>query len=240
MRIRVFDSETEASEAIAERITSAVRAKPELVLGLPTGRTPLGLYRELVARSRRGELDFSKVRTFNLDEFVGVDAEDPGSFRAFMERHLFREVPLAPERIGFLDGKAPDPAAECARYEEQLEAAGRLDLLILGLGVNGHIAFNEPADALQARTHLVKLTRESRVANAPLFGDDPMKVPLHALTMGMASILQARSLVLMAFGASKVEAVRGLLQGPVTPRLPASFLQLHADVEVVLDRAAAV
>ncbi len=239
MRIRVFDSEKEASGAVADRVSEAIRSKPELVLGLPTGRTPLGLYRELVARSRRGELDFSRVRTFNLDEFSGVDAEDPGSFRAFMERHLFRDVALSPERIHFLDGKAPDPEAECARYEARLRELGGLDLLVLGLGVNGHIAFNEPGDALQAGTHVVKLTKESRIANAPLFGDDPMKVPLQALTMGMASILQARALVLMAFGASKADAVRGMLHGPVTPRLPASFLQLHGNVEVVLDRAAA-
>ncbi|HLL55757.1 MAG TPA: glucosamine-6-phosphate deaminase [Myxococcaceae bacterium] len=224
--------------AVADRVSAAVRAKPGLVLGLPTGRTPLGLYRELVARVRRGDLDLSSIQTFNLDEFVGLDAEEPGSFRAFMERHLFREVGLAPERIHFLDGKAPDLGAECARYEARLQDAGGVDLLILGLGVNGHLAFNEPGDALQASTHVVKLTRESRLANAPLFGDDPLKVPLQALTMGMASILQARALVLMAFGASKAEAVRGMLQGPVTPKLPASFLQLHPDVEVVLDRAA--
>lgn len=239
MRVRVFANETEAIPAVADRIAAGLQSKPDLVLGLPTGRTPLGLYRELVARRKRGALDLSRASTFNLDEFVGLDAEDPGSFRAYMDRHLFREAALAPERIHFLDGKAERREAECARYEDAIRGAGGIDLMILGLGGNGHIAFNEPAEALQARTHVARLSRETRIANAALFGDDPMKVPLEALTMGMGTILQARSLVLMAFGAAKADAVARMLEGPVTPRVPASFLQLHGDVEVVLDRAAA-
>jgi len=239
MRVRVFQSEAEAASAVADRIAAALRQKPSLVLGLPTGRTPMPLYRELAARCRRGEVDFSRASTFNLDEFAGVEPEEPGSFRAFMERHLFREVNLAPERIHFLDGAAASPAQACERYEEELRAAGGIDLLLLGIGGNGHVAFNEPADGLLARTHVTKLSRETRTANAPLFGDDPMKVPLQALTMGMGTILQARALLLMAFGAGKAQVVRQMREGPVTPRLPASFLQLHPDVDVVLDAAAA-
>lgn len=239
MHVRVFDSEAEAVRAVADRIAAELRRKPELVLGLPTGRTPLGLYRELVARRQRGEVDFSRARTFNLDEFVGVEAADPGSFRAYMDRHFFREAGLAPERIHFLDGMATRLEAECARYEEAIRQAGGIDLLLLGIGANGHIAFNEPADALHVRTHVARLSKQTRIANAAFFGEDPMKVPLEALTMGMGTILQARSIILMAFGTAKADAVRRMRGGSITPRLPASFLQLHTSLEVVLDPAAA-
>lgn len=239
MRIRVFDSEREAAAACAGRIARAVEAHPSLVLGLPTGRTPLNVYRELVELFTRGGLDWARVRTFNLDEFLGVSSEDAGSFRAYMERHLFQHVNLAPAHIHFLDGAAADAEAECARYEARLAEAGGLDLVLLGLGSNGHLAFNEPADGLRARCHRTRLSRQTREANLMLFGDDPSRVPMEALTLGMASLLQARRALLLAFGAAKAEAVRGMVEGPVSPRCPASFLQLHPDVEVWLDPAAA-
>ncbi|MBZ4419295.1 glucosamine-6-phosphate deaminase [Myxococcus sp. RHSTA-1-4] len=239
MNLRVFDSEQQAAAACAARIAEAVRDTPSLVLGLPTGRTPLNVYRELVALSARGALDLSRASTFNLDEFFGLPPEDAGSFRSYMERHFFQHVNLAPERIHFLDGSAPDAEAECARYDAELAAAGGLDLVLLGIGANGHIAFNEPGDSLLAPCHRVKLGRETRLANAALFGDDPARVPLEALTLGMASILQARRVLLLAFGARKAEAVSAMLHGPVTPRCPASFLQLHRDVEVWVDPSAA-
>lgn len=238
VNLRVFNSEQEAAVACAARIAEAVRAKPSLVLGLPTGRTPLNVYRELVSLHSRGALDLSRASTFNLDEFHGVSAEDAGSFRAYMDRHFFQHVDLAPERIHFLDGSAPDAEAECARYEAELAAAGGLDLVLLGIGANGHLAFNEPGEGLLAPCHRTKLSRETRLANAMLFGDDASRVPLEALTLGMAAILQARSVVLLAFGASKAEAVRAMVHGPVTPRCPASFLQLHRDVSVWVDPAA--
>lgn len=239
MILRVFDTEQQAATACAALIAGEVRARPALVLGLPTGRTPLNVYRELVALSARGALDLSRASTFNLDEFHGLPPEDAGSFRAYMERHLFQHVGLAPERIHFLDGSAPDAEAECARYEAELAEAGGLDLVLLGIGANGHIAFNEPGDSLLAPCHRVKLGRETRRANAALFGDDPARVPLEALTLGMAAILQARRVLLLAFGESKAEAVAAMVRGPVTTRCPASFLQLHGDVEVWLDSAAA-
>ncbi|WP_141589275.1 glucosamine-6-phosphate deaminase [Myxococcus sp. AB056] len=239
MRIRVFDSEREAAATCAQRIARAVTARPSLVLGLPTGRTPLNVYRELVELFTRGGLDWAQVRTFNLDEFLGVSADDAGSFRAYMERHLFQHVNLSPANIHFLDGAVEDAEAECARYEARLAEAGGLDLVLLGLGSNGHLAFNEPADGLRARCHRTRLSRQTREANLMLFGDDPSRVPMEALTLGMASILQARQALLLAFGEAKAEAVRGMVKGPVSPRCPASFLQLHPDVEVWLDPAAA-
>ncbi|QDE92912.1 glucosamine-6-phosphate isomerase [Myxococcus xanthus] len=239
MRIRVFDSEREAAATCAQRIARAVAARPSLVLGLPTGRTPLNVYRELVELFTRGGLDWAQVRTFNLDEFLGVSADDAGSFRAYMERHLFQHVNLSPAHIQFLDGAVEDAEAECARYEARLAEAGGLGLVLLGLGSNGHLAFNEPADGLRARCHRTRLSRQTREANLMLFGDDPSRVPMEALTLGMANILQARKALLLAFGEAKAEAVRGMVKGPVSPRCPASFLQLHPDVEVWLDPAAA-
>jgi glucosamine-6-phosphate deaminase len=239
VNLRIFSSSQEASLACAALVADALRERPSLVLGLPTGRTPLGAYRELVRLHRAGQADFSRARSFNLDEFLGLPPEDPGSFRAYMDRQLFQHVNLAPGGIGFLDGMAQDPDAECARYERALAEVGGLDLLLLGLGGNGHLAFNEPAEALQALTHRVKLTRETRLANAPLFGDEPSRVPLEALTLGMRAILHSRRALLLAFGAKKAEAVRQLVLGSVTPRCPASVLQLHPEVSVWVDGAAA-
>ena len=239
MRIRVYPTDREAAVALARDIAAALRARPDLVLGLPTGRTPIRLYRELVRLHARGEIDFSHAATFNLDEFLGLPADHPGSYRAFMERHLFRHVNLDPARIHFLDGMASDPEAECERYERAIAAAGGIDLQLLGVGANGHNGFNEPARALSPRTHRVVLHAETRRANASLFGGDVSRVPREALSMGVATILHARRLVLLATGASKARVVERLVTGPVTTRLPASLLQLHREVDVVLDRAAA-
>jgi glucosamine-6-phosphate deaminase len=208
------------------------------VLGLPTGRTPVPLYAELVARYRSGAVDFARATTFNLDEFVGLPAGDPRSYRAFMERHLFDAVNLSPRRIHFLNGQAQDLEAECRRYERQIARAGGIDLLVLGLGANGHIGFNEPADVLVAATHCTRLTPVTRRANAALFDHRVRDVPSHALSMGMATILRARRIVLLATGSAKASIVRRLVCGGITPRLPASFLQLHAAAEVWLDEAA--
>lgn len=239
VNIRVFNTESEAAAACAGLIAQAVGAQPSLVLGLPTGRTPLNVYRELVALHARGALSLAQAHTFNLDEFWGVSPEDGGSFRAYMDRHFFGKVDLAPAHIHFLDGLAPDADVECARYDAELRAAGGLDLLLLGIGANGHVAFNEPADSLQAPCHRVRLSRETRQANAALFGDDATRVPLEALTLGMGAILQARKVVLLALGAGKAEAVAAMVKGRVTARCPASFLQLHRDVDVWLDPEAA-
>jgi len=239
IRVTVFPNDRAAARALACRTADALAANPSLVLGLPTGRTPVRLYKELVSLASHGRADFSRARTFNLDEFLGLDPSHPGSYRTFMEDHLFRHVGIPPAQVNFLDGGARDPEAECARYEEAIAAAGGIDLQILGIGTNGHIGFNEPARELKARTHRVRLKPETRRSNAALFDGDAAAVPEEALSMGMATILQARSIVLLATGRSKAGCIDRVVNGPITTDLPASFLQLHHDVQIVLDEPAA-
>lgn len=189
---------------------------------------------------RAGKADFSRATTFNLDEFLGVAATDPGSYRQFMERHLFSGINLPRRRIRFLNGVAPDPLCEAARYERCIARAGGIDLLLLGLGSNGHIGFNEPAASLVTFTHVCTLKPATRRANAAWFGGKANQVPARALSMGMGTILKSRRIVLLATGRDKASAVRRLVEGRVTTRLPASFLQVHPCAEIWLDTAAAV
>jgi len=241
-RVRIFDTPAALAHALASHVARALTAQPALVLGLATGRTPIPLYRELARHHAAGRADFSRATTFNLDEFLGVSPTDPRSYRAFMEKHLFGRVNLAPRRIHFLNGAVRpgrDVQRECDRYERAIERAGGIDMQILGLGMNGHIGFNEPARALEARTHSTRLKPATRRANAPLFGNRVGAVPREALSMGMATILHAKRIILLATGSTKARCVERMIAGPVTPRLPASFLQLHRHVEIWLDRAAA-
>jgi glucosamine-6-phosphate deaminase len=219
-------------------VVRAVAINPRLVLGLPTGRTPVPLYAQLAIQFRLGRIDFGSVRTFNLDEFVGIAPGDPRSYRSFMQRHLFDHVNLKPRHIHFLNGAAPDIAGECQRYDRALRSAGPIDLTILGLGTNGHIGFNEPANVLEAVTHRVRLTPATRRANAALFGNSVRSVPREGLSMGIAAILRSRRIFLIATGRSKARCIERLVNGPLTPRWPASFLQLHGRVEVWVDREA--
>jgi glucosamine-6-phosphate deaminase len=237
-RVTVFHDAAHAARVVAARVASALQANPSLVLGLPTGHTPIGLYKDLVRLTASRGLDWSQVTTFNLDEFIGVPPGHPGSYRRFMEEHLFSLTNIRPERINFLNGMA-DPNSECQRYEDAIAAAGGIDLQILGIGTNGHIGFNEPGHQLQSRTHRITLTESTRRSNASLFGGDLNAVPKEALSMGMATILQARSVILKANGRTKASCIERVVLGPLTTDLPASFLQLHHDVELVLDQAAA-
>lgn len=239
MKLTVFRNEREAVLGVAESLAAAVRANPGLVLGLATGRTPIPLYRQIVAMHARGRIDLSALTTFNLDEFWRLPPDHPGSYHAYMERHLFGHVRIARSRINFLDGMAPDAEAECARYERAIAEAGGIDVQILGIGANGHIGFNEPAAALHARAHRVRLKPQTRRANATFFGNDAALVPEEALSMGMATILHARRIILVATGRGKGRAVERTIAGPLTTRLPASFLQVHSNAEVVVDEAAA-
>jgi glucosamine-6-phosphate deaminase len=239
MRLRVFRSADAVAHVFARDVARRIRRHPSLVLGLATGRTPIPLYAELVRLHRAGRLDFASVRTFNLDEFLGLPPHDPRSYRAFMRQHLFAQVNLPLRNIHFLNGSTPDADRECARYERAIRRAGGLDLQILGLGANGHIGFNEPGDSLNAHTHRTDLRVATRRANASLFGGRVSAVPREALSMGMATILFSRRIVLLATGAEKARCVQRMVRGPVTPRVPASFLQLHRAAEVWLDRAAA-
>jgi glucosamine-6-phosphate deaminase len=239
VKCRRYASEADIAAALGSLLVDTTRRLPTAVLGLPTGRTPLALYEELIRRSRVEDVDWSEVRTFNLDEFVGLGAGDPGSYRSFMEERLFRHVGIRAEHIGFLDGKAADLDAECDRYERQIAAAGGIDVLVLGIGANGHIGFNEPAGALQAHTHRVTLDEPTRAANALWFAGELARVPREALTMGIGTILAARSIVLIATGETKTDAVSAMLYGGVTTSVPASFLQLHPQVTVMLDESIA-
>jgi glucosamine-6-phosphate deaminase len=239
VRVTVFKDERTLARTLAAQIAAALKETPDLVLGLPTGRTPIRLYHELGALHAHRQADFSQATTFNLDEFLGIGPDHPGSYRAFMEQHLFSRVNVAPARIHMLNGAAPDPDEECARFERAITDAGGIGLQLLGIGTNGHIGFNEPAHELAARTHRVTLKASTRRSNAALFGGDVSEVPAEALSMGMATILQARRIVLIATGKSKARSVALVVNGAITTKVPASFLQLHANVELMLDEAAA-
>jgi len=236
--VTIFETATEASRALARRVADTLRRAPDLVLGLPAGRTPVETYTELGRLHSAGEADFSHATAFLLDEFVGLDASHAGSFRRFLTEHLLSGINLNPNQTHSLNGAAPDPDSECERYEETIAAVGGLDLLLLGLGVNGHIGFNEPGQTLAARTHRVTLLDSTRAENAGPFGGAAL-VPTEALSMGIGTILRADTIVIIATGARKASVVAGMLRGPVTTTLPASFLQLHRRVEAYLDRAAA-
>jgi glucosamine-6-phosphate deaminase len=231
---RVADHDA-ATRRVAEIVVAAVVHTPTLVLGLPTGRTPIGVYRRLAS----APVDWSRVRTFNLDEFLGLPSSHPGSFRAYMEEHFFAPVGLRPSAIEFLRGDAPDLEAECRRYDAALAAAGGLGLLLLGVGANGHIAFNEPAATLIAGTHVATLTEATRRASADRFGGDWRQVPPRALTLGMRSLLGAARIVVTATGADKAAVVSAAFAGPLTTSCPASWLQVHPAVTLVVDAAAA-
>jgi glucosamine-6-phosphate deaminase len=227
------------ARAAAARVADALRRRPNLVLGLPAGRTPTSVYAELARLSALGEADFSRATAFALDEFVGIDRWHAASFQRFIREHLIEPVHVPNDRFHSLDGIAADLVSECERYEDAIRRSGGLGLLLLGIGANGHIGFNEPANELQARTHHVTLLDETRQANAALFGGNVVQVPRHALTMGMGTILTADIVMLLAAGENKAASVERMARGPITTWLPASFLQAHRAVEVYLDRAAA-
>lgn len=239
MKITILESSDAVARALARGVADALASKPTLVLGLASGRTPVEAYAELRRMHAGGDGDWSAASTFNLDEFAGIDALHPGSFRQFMERHLFSGVNVDPSRVHFLNGAAANLDAECDRYEEAIRAAGGIDLQILGIGSNGHVGFNEPGDDLAARTHRVRLFDSTRRDNAALFGGDPARVPTEALSMGIGTILQARRIVLVATGARKADCIAQTVNGRITTRVPASVLQVHRDVELLLDREAA-
>jgi glucosamine-6-phosphate deaminase len=239
VNIRVFDTPDDMARAVAARVADAVRITPNIVLGLATGRTPLGVYAELRHLYASGRVDFGHVTTFNLDEFAGLPPSHPSSFRRYMDLKLFDSVNIDPSRIHFLNGVAADLDADCGGYEDAIAHNGGIDLQLLGIGANGHIGFNEPGDELVARTHRVVLHETTRRDNAAPFGGDLSRVPHEALSMGMGTILKAASIVLMASGERKARCIERAVHGPLTTRLPASFLQTHRDVELYLDRGAA-
>jgi glucosamine-6-phosphate isomerase len=237
MEVVILPSPSEVCAAGADAVARLMARKPDAVLGLPTGSTPRPMYAELARRHRDEGLSFARATTFNLDEYVGVAPDHPGSFRRYMDEAFFRHVDLPPARAHVPDGLAADVLASCAAYEAAIAAAGGLDLVLLGLGEDGHIAFNEPTSSLASRTRIKTLSAASRAANQGAFGADA--IPGHVITMGVATILEARRVVLLAHGARKARAFAAMVEGPVTSMVPASALQLHRAVTVVADEAAA-
>jgi glucosamine-6-phosphate deaminase len=231
----IIQATAEAATEIAARlIARRLREKPNLVLGLATGSTPLLLYRELVAL----KLDWRKVTTFNLDEYIGISPQHPQSYHTFMWENLFRHVNISVKNVHIPDGMAKDIPASCELYEKKIRSAGGIDLQVLGIGTEGHIGFNEPSSSLMSRTRIKTLTPQTIKDNARFFGRED-NVPPHVITMGIGTILEARQNVLLAFGSNKAAIIAGAVEGPLTAMNPASALQLHANTKVFLDTPSA-
>lgn len=227
----------DAARLAADRFQELICAKPACVLGLATGATPVPLYRELIAREKAGLIDFSRVRSVNLDEYKGLAPDHPQSYRRFMQENLFDHIAIRPENTYVPDGLTTDVAAMCAAYERTIEDLGGVDLQLLGLGHDGHIGFNEPCDHFPVRTHEVALTESTRQANARFFASQA-EVPAAAYTMGVGTVMAARRVLMIVTGADKADILRKAFFGSVTPWVPASILQFHPDVTLICDRAA--
>jgi len=234
MEIIIQPTPEAATRVAASIIARLLRAKPNAVLGLATGSTPLLLYRELVAL----KLDWRKVTTFNLDEYVGLPSAHPQSYHTFMRENLFGHVNLAKKNIHIPDGNTKDIPKFCAKYEQQIKQAGGIDLQVLGIGTDGHIGFNEPTSSLASRTRIKTLTQQTRKDNARFFGSED-QVPHHVITMGIGTIMEARQNLLLAFGPKKSRAIAEAVEGPITSLNPASVLQMHPVTKVCLDQEAA-
>jgi len=229
----------EIGREAARMVADAVRSKPEIVLGLATGSTPLGLYKELIALHRAGSLDFSRATGFNLDEYLGLPATHPQSFHHFMEQNFFSHINLSRQNIHIPDGTVShDYDGYCARYEQSIKTAGGIDLQILGIGRNGHVGFNEPTSSLASRTRLKALSRETIEDNRHFFSSES-EMPKCAITMGIGTILESRRVLLLASGRSKAAAVAKAIEGPITSSVSASALQMHPDVTFIIDEDAA-
>jgi glucosamine-6-phosphate deaminase len=238
MRIIVVDNYEEMSKRAAKIIASQVILKPDSVLGLATGDTPLGMYKELIELYSKNEVDFSEVKTFNLDEYYGLNRENPQSYYSYMINNLFNNINISRENINVPSGMAKDVNAVCLEYENKIKKAGGIDMQVLGIGGNGHIGFNEPDVNFEAETHLVNLDEQTIEANSRFF-DSIGDVPVKAISMGIKTIMNSKKIILLANGISKAEAIEKALKGKINPSIPASILQLHNDVTVIIDKEAA-
>lgn len=236
MKLHILSDAKAVSAAAARHIADRVQAGGVKVIGLATGRSPIAIYELLSAEVAAGRLSFADVTSFNLDEYLGLSAENSASFHAFMQRHFFSKVPLLAHHIP--DGMAQNPLAEAEAYEAKILAAGGIDLQLLGIGSNGHIGFNEPGSAHDSRTRIVTLAESTRIANATDFAAAE-DVPHYALTMGIATIMSAREEVLIATGPAKAQALRAAIKGPISPDCPASVLQSHPNLHIFADECAA-
>ena len=237
MQIRIFKNETELACAAADIFEETITNKPNAVLGLATGASPVLTYKELIRRYEAGLISFKDVITFNLDEYCDLPRDDKNSYFTFMQENLFKKININPENVHIEDGNAEDFDAEAKAYDDKIAAAGYVDLQLLGIGTNGHIGFNEPADTFTEGTFRIRLSESTIRANSRYFTDS--KMPEYALTMGVGSIMKAKKILLIATGEAKAEAIYNTVKGPVTPHCPASILQTHPDTVLLLDEAAA-
>ncbi|MBU3100224.1 MULTISPECIES: glucosamine-6-phosphate deaminase [Clostridium] len=238
MRIIVVDNYEEMSKRAALMVASQVTLKPDSVIGLATGDTPLGMYEELVKLYNKKEVDFKEVRTFNLDEYHGLDRENSQSYYSYMTRNLFDKVDISKNNINMPDGMAKDVNASCVLYESKIKTLGGIDMQVLGIGGNGHIGFNEPNVNFEAQTHLVNLDEQTIEANSRFFKSIE-EVPVKAISMGIKTIMNSKKIILLANGLNKAEVIEKAVNGKINPSIPASILQLHNDVTIIIDKEAA-
>ena len=238
MEVIIMPTEEKATLLTAKLIADALRKRPNLTLGLATGRTMENLYAKLGEMHKEEKLDFSLCRTFNLDEYVGLPGSDPNSYRAYMNHHLFSRINIDPRNTHLPHGDAADLEAECAQYEQLMKDEGGVDLQLLGIGRSGHIGFNEPLSPLTSRTRAIPLTPVTIAQNSPLF-ENPEDMPKRGLSMGVGTILEAKSVVMLVTGAEKADIIAKAIEGPVTSMISASALQMHNNTVVILDEAAA-
>ena len=237
MTIHVYENEQLLAKAAATIFASEILKKPDCIIGLATGSTPVPTYQELIRRYEAGELSFADVTTFNLDEYCDLPKNDKNSYYTFMHENLFNHVDIKEENTHLMDGNAADADKEATAFDAMIEQAGGIDIQLLGVGRNGHIGFNEPADHFSDGSFKVKLKQSTIDANSIYFDENPM--PRYALTMGIGTIMKAKKIVLIATGEKKAEAIRAAIKGEVTPRCPVSILQQHPDALLLLDKAAA-
>ena len=237
MDIKIFNNAEEIACSAAQLYKELIARKPNAVLGLATGATPVPTYKKIIELYNNGEISFKDVTTFNLDEYCDLDKNDKNSYYTFMHENLFNHVDIKEENVNFLDGNAEDCDAESKRYAEAIKAAGGIDLQLLGIGTNGHIAFNEPADKFTDEAFKVTLTQSTIDSNQQYFGDVPM--PRYAITMGIGSIMRSKKILLIATGEKKAKAIKAMVSGEITPQIPCSILNEHKDVIIMLDKAAA-
>ena len=238
MEVLIFPDALALAKKSADLVESQIQTYPDSVIGLATGSTPLGLYEQLISRHEESGLSFSKIRTFNLDEYVGIPSDHPQSYRTFMDENLFDRINIDKSNTQVPDGMAENPLEVGPEYEKMIETAGGIDLQILGVGTDGHIGFNEPTSSLGSITRVKTLTQQTMADNSRFFEPDEFQ-PKLAITMGMKTILDARRILLLAHGENKAEAVRDMIEGPLSAFCPASALQLHQRTTILIDEAAA-
>ena len=237
MRIITVENYGEMSKKAAAMMGSQLILKPDSVLGLATGDTPLGMYEELIKMYNNKEIDFSEAKTFNLDEYYGINKENSQSYHYYMIKNLFNHINIKIENINIPNGMAEDIEQECLDYEKKISATGGIDIQVLGIGVNGHIGFNEPDVNFEAQTHLVNLDEKTIESNSRFF-ESIQEVPTKAISMGIKTIMHSKKVILLANGISKAEAIAKTVKGKISPEVPASILQLHQDVTIIVDKQA--